>query len=278
MPLGTDEPSRSYSILDLGPQEHERLDRQARFWLPQELPTILDTLPKAGIFVDLGCGTGLLADAGSRARPETQVYGFDMDPLAVKQSRLRFGGNSGLHYECRGLEEGPPRDFPLADVAVMHLVLMHLHNPLEALASAKTWLKPGGILHIFESDDRAIVLEPESFRLHELFDLMQEVHKRRSGSRRLGRDLPTLLSSTGFNVIGQREIILDPLATAMAIPKAFLPVAEFYLKEAERMELIQPEFLQKLNQDLEKIREGKLTSASIPLFHVWARTANGAIR
>jgi SAM-dependent methyltransferase len=271
MPMGTEGQPSAYSISEFGPKENERLDRQASLWLHKELPTILETLPKAGRFVDLGCGTGLLADAVAQARPDTAVYGFDSDPPAVEQTRLRFGARPGRHCGVRRLEQGPPHGFDPADVAVLRMVLMHLSDPGSALAAARTWLKPGGVLHIFESDDRAIILEPETFRLPELFDLMQEVQKHRGGSRRLGMDLPALLDSAAWTIVGREQIVLDPLATAAAIPKVFLPVAEHYLGEAERLGLVRPEHLLSLTADLGRIREGGLTSAAIPLFHVWAR-------
>jgi SAM-dependent methyltransferase len=278
MPVDEEKQSSAYLLSELGGEELGRLRKQAAVWLSMELPEIIQTLPRNGGFVDLGCGVGLLADAVAQARPDAQVHGFDIDALSVEQSRRNFGERAGLKFGLRGLEQGPPPGFPLADVVVLRLVLMHLSKPGHAIEKARTWLKAGGVLHILETDDRAIVLEPESAEPDGLFDLMQEVQKRRGGDRHLGRDLPALLDSGTWTILGQRRILLDPQVTAAAVPQVFLPVAEFYLGEAERLGLAQSEHLQRLRRDLGPIREGVLTGAEIPLFHLWARNSAGATR
>lgn len=271
MPVGEEKPSTAYLLSEIGGQEVERLRKQAALSLSMELPGILETLPKAGSFVDLGCGVGLLADAVAQACPDAQVHGFDADELAISQSRRNFGGRPGLSFECRRLEMGPPPGFPLADVAVMRFVLMHLPDPRRALEAARAWLKPGGVLHILEGDDRSMTFTPALDWLPHLFDLMQEVQKLRGGDRRLGRELPGLLDSPQWSILGDRQFSLDPLVTAAAVPKVFLPVAEYYLTEAKRGAVAPPETIKALEEGFEQIRGGALTRATIPIFHVWAQ-------
>jgi hypothetical protein len=55
------------------------------------------------------------------------------------------------------------------------------------------------------------------------------------------------------------------------VPKVFLPVVEFYLAEADRLGLLEPDFLRRLRVDLTRIQGGYLTKATIPIFHVWAQ-------
>lgn len=277
MPGVQDTKTNAYWLSEIGGQEVERLRKQAAIWLSLELPNILETLPAHGRLVDLGCGIGLLADAAARARPDADVYGFDVDALAAEQSRGHFGGRSNLHFDCRNLEQGPPSGFPLADVAVLRLVLMHISNTGRALDAARAWLKPAGILHVLEGDDRSMSFEPAPVWLPELLALMQAVQKHRGGDRRMGLELPGLLASSKLSVMGQRQFALDPLAMAPAVPQVFLPVAEFYLAEAERLALIRPETIQTLKLGLGQIREGALilNRATIPIFHVWARNVTG---
>ncbi|HTA17221.1 MAG TPA: class I SAM-dependent methyltransferase [bacterium] len=277
MPVDEEKRSSAYLLSEIGGQEVERLRKQAAIWLSLELPDILKTLPQTGRFVDLGCGIGLLADAVAQERPDVQVFGFDADAIAVEQSLRRFGGRPGLVFDQRRLEQGPPPGFQAADVAVLRLVLMHLPDPKGALEAARAWLKPDGVLHVIETDDRFMSFEPLPAWLPGLLDLMQAIQKKRGGDRWLGAELAALLSSAGWNVVGQKQSALDPSATAAAVPKVFLPVAEFYLAEAERRAFIGPDRIEMLRQGLGQIREGLFVRATIPVFHAWARGISGVI-
>jgi SAM-dependent methyltransferase len=263
----------AYLLSEVGIQdEATRLRKQATMMLALELPDILETLPANGRFVDLGCGAGLLADAVSQARPDAAVYGFDADALAVEQSRKHFG-RADLIFDRRRLEEGPPPDFALADTAVLRLVLMHLPEPKKALEAAHAWLKPGGILHVIEGDDRTLVFEPDSPPMADILALMQKVQVSKGGSRWLGEELPALLGSSAWTVSGHRRHAHDPVLAAAALPAIFLPVAKYYLAEAERLGLATPESIQPLRRHLDQIGGGSFTGATIPLFHAWAHSS-----
>ncbi|HTA16449.1 MAG TPA: 4'-phosphopantetheinyl transferase superfamily protein [bacterium] len=267
---GEAEPNAYQPFVLEGTDEEQCVRKQNAIIMSVELPGILKTIPHGGTFIDIGCGMGQLADAVARACPDTLVYGFDADPMAVDQSRKHFGSRPGLSFHCRGLEQGPPPGFAPADTVVLRMVLMQHPDPGLALKAARAWLKPGGILHVLEADDRAMAFEPVLPWLYELLDLMEGVHQRLGGSRRLGRELPALLASSGWSLLGQKRLILDPLLVASAVPKAFLPVAEFYLSEAERLGAASAEAGGRLRQGFQRIREGVLTRASIPVFHAWA--------
>jgi 4'-phosphopantetheinyl transferase len=269
-PAGEMEPGIYQAFVLEGTDEEQCVRKQNAIILAVELPGILKTIPHGGRFIDIGCGMGQLADAVAHACPDVLVYGFDADPMAVDQSRKHFGSRQGLSFQCRSLEQGPPPGFAPADTAMLRMVLLQHGDPGHALKAARAWLKPGGILHVIEPDDRALAFEPVLPWLYELLDLMEDVHKSRGGSRRLGRELPSLLASSGWSVLGQERLILDPLSVAAAVPKAFLPVAEFYLAEAERLGSVSPEVVGRMRQGFQRIREGVLTRATIPVFHAWA--------
>lgn len=270
--LSADEknPSIYQSFVSEGTEEEQCVRKQNAIMLSVELPSILRTIPRGGSFIDLGCGMGQLADAVAQACPDVRIYGLDSDPLAVEQSRKHFGSRPGLSFLCRSLEQGPPSGFAPVDTAVMRMLLLQYTEPANALRAARSWLKPGGILHVLELDDRAMIFEPVLPWLYELVNIMQTVHAHRGGSRRWGKELPVILASSGWNLIGQERLMLDPLSVAAAVPKAFLPVAEFYLSEAERLDFVSSESAEYLRQGFQRIREGVLTRATIPIFHVWA--------
>lgn len=269
-----DELARStsaYLFSEVGVEDEAgRLRKQAAMVLALKLPGILDSIPKGGSFFDLGCGIGLLADAVARARPDVRVCGFDADKLAVEKSTLHFGSRHSVTFGLRRIEEGPPPGLPPADTAVMRLVLMHLPEPKKALRAAASWLKPGGVLHVIEGDDRALAMEPTLPCLNEVLDLMERVQVRKGGSRRLGRDLSALMNSAGWNIAGECRHAPEPRLAAEAFPAVFLPVAEYYLDQAVQLTLADSAAVLELKRALRNSGGRAIERATIPIYHTWA--------
>ena len=206
MPEANAQPGSAYLLSEIGIRdEAQRLRRQAALMLALELPALLDSVPRGGTFTDLGCGTGLLADTVAHARPDATVRGFDADEGAVDLSRRRFGDRANVAFACRRVEQGPPEGQPPADAVALRLVLMHLPGPVEALRSAAAWVRPGGVLHVLEGDDRAFRFRPEPAGIARILDLMQAVQERKGGSRRLGQDLAALMTAAGWAQVGVEE-------------------------------------------------------------------------
>jgi ArsR family transcriptional regulator len=108
------------------------------------LPALLDP---GWTVADLGCGTGIVAEA--LAPHVARVIGVDASPFQLKeaQRRLRHAGNVELR-EAR-LESMPLADESV-DAALMMLVLHYVPEPRQALAEAARILRPGGRLLLVE--------------------------------------------------------------------------------------------------------------------------------
>jgi 2-polyprenyl-3-methyl-5-hydroxy-6-metoxy-1,4-benzoquinol methylase len=272
MPEAVKNEGSAYLLSQVGGlEEAERLRRQAAIVLAMELPVLLAALPQGGTFVDLGCGSGLLADAVARQRPDARVCGCDADVMAVAEAERVFKGQPNLSFLCRPLEQGPAPQARLADVAVLRLVLMHLADPVESLRAARRWVKPGGQLHVIEGDDRSIGFSPPAEWTGQVLDLMEQVQKHRGGSRRRGRDLKALFLQAGWQVGEIRQAHPEPAAAAKAFAQLFLPVARFHLAEAGKLSLAKPEELASLERQMAAGAQKGFERIRIPLYHGWAQ-------
>ncbi len=110
----------------------------------------IDTLTRRGRFgrvLDLGCGSGVLAIAASRAMPRATIIATDMDPTSVDVARQNIAANTapgriptlvatGLAHPR--LRRAPPFDLVIANI---------LAGPLIRLArDIRSAVAPGGVL------------------------------------------------------------------------------------------------------------------------------------
>jgi ArsR family transcriptional regulator len=108
------------------------------------LPALLDT---GWVVADLGCGTGIVAEA--LAPHVGRVIGVDASPFQLKEARrrLRHAANVELH-EAR--LEALPLESGSVDAALIVLALHYVPEPRQALAEAARILRPGGRLLVLE--------------------------------------------------------------------------------------------------------------------------------
>ncbi|HEY3120025.1 MAG TPA: class I SAM-dependent methyltransferase, partial [Vicinamibacteria bacterium] len=97
--------------------------------------------------LDVGCGTGQLADALKRAHPRATVVGVDADPriLEIARRRIARAGHAGVELVCARAERTGLEGASF-DTALSTLVFHHL--PVEAKEGAvreiTRLLRPGG--------------------------------------------------------------------------------------------------------------------------------------
>jgi len=103
--------------------------------------------------LDVGCGTGTLALMAKQREPRARVVGLDGDPavLAIAQRKI---ARAGSDIELReGLADSPALFAPASfDRVLTSLVLHHLttEQKHKALTAIRTWLRPGGELHVLD--------------------------------------------------------------------------------------------------------------------------------
>lgn len=123
------------------------------------LNEIKSEINSKGTFVELGCGSGILL---TQLMPRTgNTIGVDYSPAMLaeaKQNLSKFNVDLRLGY----LEYLPITDSS-AEVALAHMVLHHVQNPIDALHEAFRIINTGGKLIIVD------LVEHEDERLREVF-------------------------------------------------------------------------------------------------------------
>ncbi len=138
--------SRSQEFFDRDAPEWDRVRESLfgdRFGL-LALPGLLDPDWVVG---DLGCGTGLMAEAV--APFVKQVHAVDDSEAMLVAAEKRIGPRNNIRLYQAALESLPLSDNSL-DAAIMILVLHHLPDPDAALAEVRRAVKPGGRILIVD--------------------------------------------------------------------------------------------------------------------------------
>lgn len=177
------------------------LTMRERRWRPALCRAVAEDLAPGATVVEVGSGTGTLAIALARSRPDAPVVGVDGDPAALRLARRKPGA------ERVTWRPGLAADLPLpdgsADRVVMSLLLHHLgpEGKRAALAQARRVLRPGGRLHVADWGRPAGPLMRAAFLALQLVDGFD-------GTRDHAADrLPGFLAEAGFaDVRRQRRL------------------------------------------------------------------------
>ena len=224
-------PRHSYDMRALDLQaEVKRLELQVREALSVELP-FLDRLgldPSATV-IDLGCGPGYLSVELGQAFPQGRVLAVDGDAGLLAQARARFAaeGQSGGRVAQCWADRLPFAD-DLADLVYSRFLFQHLANPAGVLAEACRVTKPGGWVHVVDTDDGALLLHPEPPGFRRLLEASLEAQRRLDGSRHIGRQLKSLFVDAGLELV---RVDLVPFTSEMVGMGTFLDIAVGYKQQ-----------------------------------------------
>jgi ArsR family transcriptional regulator len=120
-----------------------------------DLLALLELLDPEWVVGDLGCGTGHVAEALSRAVKKVIAIDESGPMLSAARDRLKHAGN--IEFHDGGIEDLPLGDATL-DIAVMFLVMHFIDDAGRAMHEVRRVLKPAGRLLIVDlsADDRTM--------------------------------------------------------------------------------------------------------------------------
>jgi SAM-dependent methyltransferase len=180
--------------------EHERLRRQSRL-LDRITRHWLENIGvRAGMrILDVGSGVGDMAMLlASLAGPTSEIIGVDLDGSALATARQRVA-EAGFHSVsfCVGnfLDYESDRTF---DVVVGRMVLVHQPDPISALRSLLTHLRPGGIVAFQEPWFSQIFCYPQVPLLQDLIGWIKATFKAAGLDPDLGSRLHAIFAEAGL--------------------------------------------------------------------------------
>jgi SAM-dependent methyltransferase len=128
--------------------EHDRLNRQGRLisGITQHFLDEMDLRPGMRV-LGVGSGVGDVALLAARmVAPEGQVIGIDLDDAALNKARERVAqeGLGNVEFQACDIHHYSSDD--LFDAVLGRCVLLHQHDPAQALKSAARCVRLGGVV------------------------------------------------------------------------------------------------------------------------------------
>ena len=165
--------------------------QEAAFFLPHLRPGMH--------LLDVGCGPGTITVGLAEAVAPGEVVGVDFQSSQVEQARAVAAerGVTNVRFEVGDAYRLPFPDRSF-DAAFAHAVLMHLREPVRALAELRRVLRPAGIAGVRDPDLGAIIFSPATPLLEQRRELHIRVLRHNGGDPCVGRQHRRLLLEAGF--------------------------------------------------------------------------------
>jgi SAM-dependent methyltransferase len=206
------EPARANARSALGPQASLLRAQVAAIW-PKESAVLLNNgLPRTGHVLEVGCGPGFVTRMLRKLVPDCHISAVDHDPIYASLVAKESADDPNVTVTVASADALPFRS-GFFDGALLRLVLQHVPDPLAVLREVRRVLRPNGVVLVVDVDhDASAVTDPPLPHDTSLRNGLLRWQRASGGNRRVGRHLPSLLTTAGF-----ADVSIDAVAAHSAV-------------------------------------------------------------
>ncbi len=160
--------------------------------------------------LDIGCGPGSITVGLAEQVPSGQATGIDIEPGQIELAKVRAKelGLTNCSFDVGSVLKLPYPDASF-DVVFGHTILMQFKNPESALKEVKRVLKSGGLIAFRELDFAASLFAPAGSAIEMVWSTLRRSILNNDGYPDIGRDLPRLCTSSGFEVTWAKPVYFN---------------------------------------------------------------------
>lgn len=216
-----------------------------------------DTAYLAGSRVlEAGCGIGAQTITLAQNSPNAFFTSVDISEQSLSEAKRNTEAAGLINVK---FQKGDIYNLSFADETFDHVficfLLEHLSKPVKALVALKKLLKVNGTITVIEGDHGSAFFYPDSEFAHQAIKCQVELQKKAKGNAMIGRELYSLLKSTGFNSISvsPRTVYADsskPELVEGFTKKTFTAMIESIREPAIKAKIIDPDSFDKGIKDL----------------------------
>ena len=159
-----------------------------------------DTSYRAGSTVlEAGCGVGAQTVTLAARSPEARITSVDVsaESVAAARARVEQAGLTNVELSQADIFD-LPFDAQSFDHVFVCFVLEHLSHPVDALATLKGLVRPGGSVTVIEGDHGSAYFHPDSAAARAAIDCQVQLQAGAGGDALIGRQVYPLMVRAGL--------------------------------------------------------------------------------
>ncbi len=204
--------------------------------------------------LDVGCGTGDYGLFLAKQFPHTQFYGIERNDKFIEEFNCKNEELCASNYsiaKCDIDSDIFPQEMTNKfDQVILRLVLQHISNPISILQYLYQELPRNGRIYVVEEDDGFFKIHPDCKAFYQVVNIWKMVGNHFGTARCIGREIPELLTKSGFNVKKVKAVLHNNYEVGSKLMEYL--VATVKLCQVTSPNLISPNEPERIEKEFEK--------------------------